>query len=92
VVASGAFFFVQMLFATTSCTLISGGMAERCRLIGYLFIVTVHAAWIYPGAFAEVGDWEPRSCTRKSSAGALGLGPRWMAARERIHRLCWCVY
>lgn len=49
----GAFFFYQMVFCATSVTIISGAIAERGSLKGYIAISVLVAAFIYP----VVGHW-----------------------------------
>jgi ammonium transporter, Amt family len=44
----GTYFVVQACFMSTSATIISGGMAERTNLWGYLIVIFVHSTWVYP--------------------------------------------
>lgn len=43
-----AFFLFQLTFCGTSCTIVSGSIAERSRFSAYLVAVVVMAALIYP--------------------------------------------
>ncbi|MCG9596142.1 ammonium transporter [Vibrio sp. Isolate25] len=52
-VDEGAFFFYQMVFCATSVTIISGAIAERGSLKGYIAISVLIATFIYP----TVGHW-----------------------------------
>jgi ammonium transporter, Amt family len=45
---STAYFLFQLVFCGTSVTIISGAVAERTRLLGYVWIVLVTALLIYP--------------------------------------------
>ena len=62
--ASGAFtesagWFFQMVFCATAATIVSGAMAERTKLIGYLFYSVIISAIIYPiaGHWIWGGGW-----------------------------------
>ena len=48
-----AFFLFQMVFCGTAATIVSGAIAERARLSGYLAIVFVLSGLTYP----LVGHW-----------------------------------
>lgn len=51
-------FFFQASFCATSATIVSGAVAERIRLLGYLFLVLVISLVIYPlfGHWAWASD------------------------------------
>lgn len=56
------FWFFQVVFAGTACTIVSGAMAERTKFVGYLVYAAFLSALIYPlcghwawGSFA--GGW-----------------------------------
>lgn len=42
------FWFFQVVFAGTACTIVSGAMAERTKFVGYLIYAALLAAIIYP--------------------------------------------
>lgn len=42
------FFFFQVVFAATSCTIASGAMAERTKFVGYLCYAVILSGLIYP--------------------------------------------
>ena len=48
-----SFFIFQMLFCGTAVTIISGAVAERLRLLGYLFITFIISGIVYP----VFGNW-----------------------------------
>ena len=48
-----SFFVFQMLFCGTAVTIISGAVAERLRLLGYLFITFIISGIVYP----VFGNW-----------------------------------
>jgi ammonium transporter, Amt family len=54
-----AFFFLQLVFAATSATIVSGAMAERTKFISYLLYSAVIALIIYPipGHWIWAGGW-----------------------------------
>jgi Amt family ammonium transporter len=43
-----AFWFFQVVFAGTACTIVSGAMAERTKFVGYLIYAGLLAAIVYP--------------------------------------------
>ncbi|MCL6271832.1 ammonium transporter [Sansalvadorimonas sp. 2012CJ34-2] len=47
------FFMFQAMFAATATTIVSGAIAERCKLVGYVAIVIITCGLIYPVA----GHW-----------------------------------
>lgn len=47
------FFLFQAMFAATAITIVSGAIAERCTLLGYIAIVVIMSIVIYP----VVGHW-----------------------------------
>lgn len=60
-----AFWFFQVVFAGTACTIVSGAMAERTKFMGYLVYAAILGALIYP----VCGHW-----AWGSFAGAFGWG------------------
>ncbi|WP_419537281.1 ammonium transporter [Endozoicomonas sp.] len=61
------FFLFQAMFAATAATIVSGSIAERCSLKGYLVIVMVMTLAIYP----VVGHWVWGGIYSQSSEGWL---------------------
>lgn len=59
------FWFFQVVFAGTSCTIVSGAMAERTKFVGYLIYAAILSGLIYPFC----GHW-----AWGSFGGAFGLG------------------
>lgn len=59
------FWFFQVVFAGTACTIVSGAMAERTKFVGYLVYAAVLAGIIYP----ICGHW-----AWGSFGGGYGLG------------------
>ncbi|XP_059178365.1 putative ammonium transporter 1 [Physella acuta] len=41
-------YFYQLMFASTSCTIVSGALAERCEFVAYLIYSFVLTAFVYP--------------------------------------------
>ncbi|CAL1540117.1 unnamed protein product [Lymnaea stagnalis] len=41
-------YFYQLMFASTSCTIVSGALAERCEFIAYLIYSFLLTAFVYP--------------------------------------------
>ena len=60
-----AFWFFQVVFAGTACTIVSGAMAERTKFVGYLIYAALLAAIVYPLG----GHW-----AWGSFGGAYGVG------------------
>jgi Amt family ammonium transporter len=60
-----AFWFFQVVFAGTSCTIVSGAMAERTKFVGYLIYAALLAGIVYPIG----GHW-----AWGSFGGAFGVG------------------
>ena len=54
-----AFFFFQLAFASAGCSIISGAVAERIKLISFLLFGTFMVAFIYPlgGHWVWGGGW-----------------------------------
>lgn len=87
-----AFFFLQLVFAATSATIVSGAMAERTKFISYLLYSAVIALIIYPipghwiwadGWLSQIGfhDFAGASVIHSvggwvALVGAAILGPR----------------
>ncbi len=59
------FWFFQVVFAGTACTIVSGAMAERTKFVGYLIYAALLSAIIYP----ICGHW-----AWGSFAGSYGVG------------------
>lgn len=59
------FWFFQVVFAGTACTIVSGAMAERTKFVGYLIYAAILSGLIYP----LCGHW-----AWGSFGGAYGLG------------------
>lgn len=59
------FWFFQVVFAGTACTIVSGAMAERTKFVGYLIYAALLAAIVYP----ITGHW-----AWGSFGGAYGVG------------------
>lgn len=68
-----AFFLFQLMFCGTATTIVSGAVAERMRLAGYLVVTIILAGLIYP----VVGHWIWGGA---ESGGASG----WLAKRGFI--------
>jgi len=60
-----AFWFFQVVFAGTACTIVSGAMAERTKFVGYLIYAALLAAIVYPLG----GHW-----AWGSFGGSFGVG------------------
>ena len=60
-----AFWFFQVVFAGTACTIVSGAMAERTKFIGYLTYAAFLSGMIYP----ITGHW-----AWGSFGGGFGVG------------------
>lgn len=63
------FWFYQYTFAATSVTIISGAVAERLKVSGYLFLVIFMTGWVYPVVAHWV--WSPEGFL--SAEGDHGL-------------------
>lgn len=71
------FWFFQVVFAGTACTIVSGAMAERTKFVGYLIYAALLAGVIYP----LCGHW-----AWGSFGGAFGVGgvKGWLEAKGFI--------
>lgn len=45
---NSALFFFQLAIASTAVTIVAGTLAERCKMIAYLFYSTVLTGLVYP--------------------------------------------
>lgn len=86
------FFFFQLAFAAAGCSIISGAVAERIKLVSFLIFGTLMVAFIYPltghwiwggGWLANIGFHDFAGSTAVHSVGGwcaltgiLLLGPR----------------
>ncbi len=86
------FLFFQLVFAATSCTIVSGAVAERARLLTFFVFTALATAFIYPvvghwvwggGWLSEMGFLDFAGSTvvhavggGMALAGALVVGPR----------------
>ena len=54
-----AFFIFQGMFAATAATIVSGAVAERVKLSGFLLFATLYVAFVYPvtGMWIWGGGW-----------------------------------
>lgn len=87
-----AFFFFQLAFASAGCSIISGAVAERIKLISFLIFGTLMVAIIYPltghwiwggGWLSTIGFYDFAGSTAVHSVGGwcalsgiVMLGPR----------------
>lgn len=86
------FLFFQLVFAATACTIVSGAVAERARLVTFFAFTALATAFIYPvvghwvwggGWLSELGFMDFAGSTvvhavggGMALAGALAVGPR----------------
>ncbi|MGB5548790.1 MAG: hypothetical protein WBM74_19565, partial [Polyangiales bacterium] len=86
------FLFFQLVFAATACTIVSGAVAERARLLTFFFFTAIATVIIYPvvghwvwggGWLSEMGFVDFAGSTvvhgvggGMALAGALVVGPR----------------
>jgi Amt family ammonium transporter len=86
------FLFFQLVFAATACTIVSGAVAERARLLTFFFFTAIATIIIYPvvghwvwggGWLSEMGFIDFAGSTvvhgvggGMALAGALVVGPR----------------
>ncbi|MEM8856787.1 MAG: ammonium transporter [Chloroflexota bacterium] len=81
---SHAFFFFQLMFATTAITIISGAIAERMRFNAYMLISVFVALLIYP----LMGHWVWAGIDTGETLGWLGrLGFVDFAGGTVVHAL-----
>ena len=87
-----SFWFFQVVFAATAATIVSGAMAERTKLIGYIAYSCLISAFLYPvvGHWIWGGGWLAAQNMRDFAgstvvhsvggwaalAGAIMVGPR----------------
>ncbi len=62
-----AFFIFQLMFCGTATTIVSGAVAERMRMVGYLVVATILAGVIYP----VIGHWAWGGSESDSASGWL---------------------
>mmetsp|Transcript_11542 Transcript_11542/g.36539 ORF Transcript_11542/g.36539 Transcript_11542/m.36539 type:complete len:452 (-) Transcript_11542:2160-3515(-) len=65
-----AFWFFQFTFAAATATIISGGVAERCTLTGYVIYSIAFTSFIYPVVVHMVWDSEGYFSAFNSGTGA----------------------
>ncbi len=63
-----AFFLIQLVFCATATTIVSGAVAERMRVYGYVIVVAVVAGLIYP----FLGHWVWSTDSLGNPQGWLG--------------------
>jgi len=79
---AGEWFF-QMVFCATAATIVSGAMAERTKLIGYIAATVIITAFIYP----ITAGWGWRG-----DGWAAAWGVRDFAGSNIVHALgAWCA-
>lgn len=74
------FFFFQVVFAATACTIASGAMAERTKFIGYMTYAVILSGLIYP----IFGHWAWGSFGGGFEAG-FGGSPGWLEDQFGFH-------
>mmetsp|Transcript_11546 Transcript_11546/g.36573 ORF Transcript_11546/g.36573 Transcript_11546/m.36573 type:complete len:199 (+) Transcript_11546:64-660(+) len=70
-----AFWFFQFTFAAATATIISGGVAERCTLTGYVIYSIAFTSFIYPVVVHMVWDSEGYFSAFNSGTGAAAPVP-----------------
>lgn len=69
--ANYAHWFFQWTFASTAVTIISGAIAERCKISAYLLLAALMVGWIYPVVAYWV--WSGYGWLDASVIGGAGL-------------------
>lgn len=84
------FFFFQVVFAATACTIASGAMAERTKFVGYLCYTVILSGLIYPvfghwawGSFG--GGFEPDFGGSPGWLESFGAGFHDFAGSSVVH-------
>ena len=76
------FFLLQAMFAATASTIVSGAVAERCKLMAYIAIVILTSTFIYP----LVGHWVWGGTLNSAGTGWLeSLGFKDHAGATVVH-------